>query len=226
MHQLIDKKNRILIYLIFLVVLSTINNKSLEIYKKKPIKPIKINVSGLSSNNNLEIKEELNKLYFKNIFFIDKEDIVQIISKYNLVEKYSIKKVYPKQVNIEIEQTKILAEIKGKNKFLVGSNGKLISNEYTDQALPILFGKFNSKEFLKFKEIIKNSKFKFKDFKAIFFFPSNRWDIQTLDGFLIKLPEKNLDEALNIAYKVIESNHFKDIKVVDLRISNHIVTEE
>ena len=226
MHQLIDKKNRILIYLIFLVVLSTINNKSLEIYKKKPIKPIKINVSGLSSNNNLEIKEELNKLYFKNIFFIDKEDIVQIISKYNLVEKYSIKKVYPKQVNIEIEQTKILAEIKGKNKFLVGSNGKLISNEYTDQVLPILFGKFNSKEFLKFKEIIKNSKFKFKDFKAIFFFPSNRWDIQTLDGFLIKLPEKNLDEALNIAYKVIESNHFKDIKVVDLRISNHIVTEE
>ena len=226
MHQLIDKKNKIIIYLIFLIILSTVSNKSLETQKKYPTKIIKIDVSGLSSSNNLEIKEDLNKLLFKNIFFINKEDIVKIISKYNLIETYSIKKIYPMQIIVEIEQTKFLAKIKANKNYLVGSNGKLISDEYSEEILPFLFGKFNSKKFLEFKKNIISSKFKFKDFKSIFFFPSNRWDIQTFSGYLIKLPEKNLDEALSIAYKVIESDQFKDIKVVDLRISNHIVTKE
>ena len=223
MHQLIDKNKRILIYLIFLIILSTISNKSLEVKKNYSVKINKITVSGLSNDNNLLIAKNLNNLLFKSIFFIDKNYIDTIVSEYNLIERYSVKKIYPTEVNIKIEPTKYIAEIRGSNKFLIGSNGKLISNEFTKELLPLFFGKFNSKKFLDFKKIIEKSEFEFKDFKSIFFYFSNRWDVQTTDGILIKLPKQNLKDALSIAYKIINDDQFKDKQVIDLRISNHVV---
>jgi cell division protein FtsQ len=223
MHQLIDKNKRILIYLIFLIILSTISNKSLEVKKNYSVKINKITVSGLSNDNNLLIAKNLNNLLFKSIFFIDKNYIDTIVSEYNLIERYSVKKIYPTEVNIKIEPTKYIAEIRGSNNFLIGSNGKLISNEFTNELLPLFFGKFNSEKFLDFKKMIEKSKFEFKDFKSIFFYFSNRWDVQTTDGILIKLPNQNLKDALSIAYKIINDDQFKDKQVIDLRISNHVV---
>ena len=223
MHQLIDKNKRILIYLIFLIILSTTSNKSLEIKKDYSVKINKISVSGLSNDNNLLITKKLNNLLFKSIFFLDKNYIDKIISEYNLIERYSVKKIYPTEVNIEIEPTKYIAEIRGSSKFLIGSNGKLISNEFTNKSLPLFFGKFNSKKFLDFKKVIEKSEFNFKDFKSIFFYFSNRWDVQTTEGILIKLPKNNLKTALSVAYKIINDDQFKDKQVIDLRISNHVV---
>ena len=129
MHQLTDKKNVILTYVIFLLLLSTISNKSLEIKKDYNILINEINVSGLSKNYNLLIEDNLNKLLFKNIFFIDEDNIRKIMSKYNLIESYSIKKIYPKRIDIQIKQTKFIAKISGTNIFIIGSNGKIIKNE-------------------------------------------------------------------------------------------------
>ena len=94
MHQLTDKKNKVLIYLIFLIILSTTNNKSLNIQKNYSTTINKISVSGLSNKQNLQITNKINKLLIRNIFFINEEDIDNIISEYNLVEKYSAKKIY------------------------------------------------------------------------------------------------------------------------------------
>ena len=56
-----------------------------------------------------------------------------------------------------------------------------------------------------------------------FFYFSNRWDVQTIDGILIKLPKKNLVEALSIAHKIIKDDQFRYNQVIDLRISNHVI---
>ena len=39
-----------------------------------------------------------------------------------------------------------------------------------------------SKKFLEFKQYIELSKFSFNEFKAVYFFPLNRWDILTIDN--------------------------------------------
>ena len=148
-----------------------------------------------------------------------------VISQYNLIEEYSIKKIYPEQINVEIKPTKIIAKIAGNNNFLVGSNGKLISNEYNDEKLPFLFGKFNSESFILFKNIVNKSEFNFKNFSSINYYSSNRWDIQTNNGILIKLPEENLIKALKAAHKIINNDKFKDVKIIDLRISNQIIMQ-
>jgi len=226
MHQLIGKKKKILIYLIFLIILSTTTNKSFKIQNNYSVMINKINVSGLSNDNNLKITKKLNDLLFTNILFINEEVIKKTISEYNLVETYSVKKIYPKKIKIEIEPTKFVARISGNNKFLVGSNGKLIKNETTNEKLPFLFGQFNSIKFLEFKKIIEKSKFNLLDFKSILFYASNRWDILTIDDVLIKLPEKNVSDGLRIAHKIIKDDRFKNDRILDLRIPNRIISKK
>tara|TARA_B110000046_G_C13009975_1_gene406223 strand:- start:1658 stop:2332 length:675 start_codon:yes stop_codon:yes gene_type:complete len=222
MHQLIDKKSKVIIYLILLFILSTTSKKSLEFQQNYSAKINKIQVSGLSNKINLQIRNRIKKLLHGNIFSINRDRIDKIISEYNLVELYSVKKIYPTKIEIKIEQTKFIAKISGSNKVLVGSNGKLIKQDI-NKRLPFLFGKYNSKKFLEFKKIIDNSAFKFNDLKSISFYPSKRWDITTIDNILINLPQDNLLQSLNLAYKLIIDDNFKKIKIIDLRVKNHVV---
>ena len=223
MHQSIGKKNKIIIYIIFLFVLSTTSEKISVQQKKYSLKIDKIEVIGLSNSKNLEIQNDLSSIFYQNIFLIDSKEINKIINKYNIIEEYNIKKICPSTLNIEIKSTKFLAKIVDGDQLFVGSNGKLISNEISDKVLPYMFGKFNSKEFLKFKENIKHSKFDFGDFKTVYFFPSNRWDVLTNDNILIKLPQKNIIELLNMGYEIIASTKFKNKNVIDLRMKNHLI---
>jgi len=224
MLQSTDKKNKIIIYLIFLFLLSTTSNKSLEFHQNYSAKINKIEVSGLSNSVNSQIRNKLEKLLNTSIFFINKDKIDKIISKHNLVEFYNVKKIYPRKIDIKIEQTKFIAKISGSNQVLVGSNGKLIKQEINEK-LPFLFGKLDFIKFLEFKKIIDNSAFKFNDLKSVSFYPSKRWDIVTSENILINLPQNNLLQSLNLAYKLIIDDNFKKIKIIDLRVKNHVVTK-
>ena len=209
--------------MVFLVLLSTTSGKFLEKQKKYTLKINDIKVFGLSVDKNLEIHNDLNSIFHQNIFLLGKEEINKIINKHNIIEEYNIKKTYPSTLNIEIKPAKFLAKISNHNNLIVGSNGKLISGEQSDKILPYIFGKFNSKKFLEFTENIELSKFNFVDFKAVYLFPSNRWDIITADNVLIKLPEKNVSTSLNIAHKIITNTQFKNKNIIDLRIKNHLI---
>jgi len=223
MHQLIDKKNKISVYLILFFLLSTISNKKLQIQSNNFNTNIEVEVHGLSNSANLKIKKKLEALSYKNIFLIDRESVYKVMSKYNLIENYNIKKNYPKTINIQIKPTKFIARVKNNKEFLIGSNGKLISNVSIDTTLPILFGKFNSNELLELKKNIDNSKFEFTEFKSIFFFQSMRWDLQTYDDVLIKLPQQNLPNALKTAFQIIKDKQLTKLQVIDLRISNQVI---
>ena len=222
MHQLIDKKNKIIIYLLLLFILSTTNKKFVENQNNYSSTINKINIEGLSNDDNSKISNELNNLFYKNILLVRKEEIQKVISRYNIIEEYSIKKIYPSTININIKPTKFIARLSS-NDQLVGANGKLIKDLGSNEILPYIFGEFNSNNFLKFKKNIVQSKFTFNKFKTLYFFPSNRWDILTYDNVLIKLPKNNISQSLNLAYKIINSNDFKNKDLIDLRINNHLI---
>ncbi len=224
MHQLIDKKNRIIIYILLLFILSTTSGKFLEDQSSFSSTINQINIEGLSNIDNKKISNELNNLFYKNILLIGREEIQKVISKYNAIDEYSIKKIYPSTININIKPTKFIARLSS-NDQLVGANGKLIEDKKNEMLLPYIFGEFNSQDFLDLKKKITQSKFTFTKLKTLYFFPSNRWDILTNNDILIKLPHDNLLESLNLAYKVISSNDFNDKKLIDLRMNNHLITE-
>ena len=142
-----------------------------------------------------------------------------------MVEQYSAKKVYPSTINIKIKPAKRIAVKNDDTKIFIGSNGKLIFDENMKKELPILCGEFNSKKFLEFRNVIKNSDFQFSDFKSIVFYVSKRWDIKTNNNILIKLPEKDIPEALKNAFMILKNNKLEINRVIDLRIPNRIIKQ-
>ena len=224
MHQLTDKKNKILIYLLLLLILSTTSGKFIENQHSYSLKINQINIQGLSNTDSKKISNELDYLFYKNILLVEKKEIKKILGKYNIIEEYNIKKIYPSTININIKPTKFVARLSS-NDQLVGANGKLIEDKENSEILPYIFGEFNSNNFLNFKKNILRSKFTFNRFKILYFFPSNRWDILTYDDVLIKLPKDNIFKSLNLAYKVINSNDFKNKNLIDLRINKHLVVK-
>ena len=224
MHQLIGKKKSLILYFFFLVVLSTTTNKTL--YKTENLFQIdNINITGIPLDNIEGLNDELYKTIEKNIFFLKKEVLKNSISEFNIVEKYSVKKIYPRELNINIKPTKFIAKISNKDDVLVGSNGKLISNKDFKKKLPSIFGKFNSNKFLELKIHLERSGFNFEDLKSLIYFSSGRWDILTNDNVLIKLPNKKIYESLHLAKKILNDDNFKMNKFIDLRISNQIIVK-
>ena len=222
MHQSTGKKNKIIVYLILLFILSTTNGKFAGSQNNYSSIDYKINIEGLSNIQNLKISNELSNLLYKDIFFMDKKEINNIMNKYNFIEEYSIKRIYPSTINVKIKPTKYLARSSNDNKLLVGANGKLIKNEENNEILPYIFGEFNSTDFLDLKKNIEQSKFTFKELKTLYFFQSNRWDILTNNDILIKLPLNNSLESLNLAYKIINNDNIEK-KIIDLRVKNHLI---
>ena len=226
MLQQIDKKQKLFIYLFFLLLLTTFNNLSLSNSEYLKLKINQIKVSGLSSENNLKISEQFNKLvHHKNIFFINKNYFVNILEKNNLIHSFKVTKIYPNSIEVQVKKTELLAVTDRNNKkFFIGSNGKLINFESYNKSLPYVFGKIKIKDFIELKKIIAKSKFNFEEISELYFFPSGRWDIKNNKGILIKLPEKNLLKALNLAYHITINEIFKNDKVIDLRIYNHVIS--
>ena len=222
MHQSIDKKNKIIIYVLLLFILSTTNGNFLEKQKSYSSTINEINIEGLSITDNSKIYNQLNNLFYKNILLVGKEEISEVIKKYNIIEVYNAKKIYPSKINISIKPTIFVARLSG-NDQLVGANGKLIEDRENNEILPYIFGEFNSQEFLNFKKNIALSNFTFTKFKTLYFFPSNRWDILTNDDILIKLPQDNISASLKLAYQILTSNDFRNKNLIDLRMNNILI---
>jgi len=225
MHQSTDKKKKIIIYLLFLFILSTTNAKFINDQNTLSSSVSKINITGLSERKNLEILNNLNSFLYESIFVISKDEIKKILEKHNIIQEFSIKKIYPTTLNIEIKPTKFIARFSNNGQYLVGANGKLIEDKNNNELLPYIFGEFNSLDFLLFKQNIEKSIFSFSNLKTLYFFPSGRWDILTDNDILIKLPQEHIVVSLNLSKKLIDNDNFKDNKFIDLRVKNHLVTK-
>jgi len=225
MHQSIGRKNKIIIYLLFLFILSTTSAKFINDQNALSSSVSKINITGLSERKNLEILNNLNNILYKSIFVISKDEIKKILEKHNIIQEFSIKKIYPSTLKIEIKPTKFIARVSNNGQYLVGANGKLIEDRNNSELLPYIFGEFNSQHFLSFKQNIEKSIFSFSNLKTLYFFPSGRWDILTDNDILIMLPQEHLVTSLNLSKKLIDNDNFKDNKFIDLRVTNHLVTK-
>ena len=223
MHLRINKK--IIIYFFLFIFFGTLNNKNLT--RIEYLKVEKINISGLDIDKKSDLIKDLNPFKFQNIFFLNETKIKKIIDSNPYVEKFSIFKKYPSEININIYTTEFVAYIKKNDGlFFLGSNRKLIKSDGRIEDIPYIFGNFDDNEFFILKDIIENSNFNYSEIKNLYFFPSKRWDIETHSGILIKLPNKKLKESLELSLKILSDIDFKNIKTIDLRQSKQIIINE
>ena len=213
---------RILFYFFLIIFLSSLNNKY---FFKIGLEPIdKIKIIGLEEAEMQDLLDNFKLLNLKNIFFLNKFEIIKKIESNKLVENYSVFKKYPSSLEVRIDKTKFLANIfKDGKSFVLGSNGKLIQTTNRNNNLPNIFGDYDKASFFNLLKFIKKSKFKLSDIKDLYFFKSGRWDIKTDQNVIIKLPKKNLEESLNLSFAVLNDNEFKDIKILDLRQDKQVI---
>ena len=214
------KSKKILIYFFLLLVVGSINNINLNGLKFQNINII--NIDGLDINNKLILLKKIENFNLNNIFLINKINLKDEIESNTLVENYSIFKRYPSSLDISIEKTQILAKInKNGQIFYIGSNGKFIKNDSLNNEPPFIFGNPDVFEFFKIKEIIDKSKISYTEIKNLYFFPSKRWDLELIDNTIIKLPNDNINFALNLAIEFLDDNKF-----IDARIKNQIILND
>ena len=213
------KSKKILKYFFLLLLVGSINNINLNDLKIHNIH--NVNIIGLDNEDKRYL---LNKVDFNlyNIFSINKDDLIKEIESNALVEKYFILKKYPSSLNINIEKTKFLAKInKNEEIFYLGSNGKFIKNDFSKKQLPFIFGNPDVIQFFSIKKIIDQSKISYKEIKNLYFYPSRRWDLELRDNTIIKLPNDNINLALNLAIEFLN-----DHKFIDARIKNQIILND
>jgi cell division septal protein FtsQ len=224
MHQRTNRK--IIIYLFLFAILASVNNFkyiNLQLFKIDFI-----NISGLNDMENSNLYDKIINYKKKNIFFIDNLEISKNINSNNLVEKFWVFKEYPSTININLIKTNFLGITKINNiDYLIGSNGKLIKKR-NDQVvdLPFIFGSIDANDFLILKGILDKSNFDASKIENFYYFKSNRWDIKTKKGLVIRLPSEVNVNLLNTVNQIIEDENFKNIKTLDFRQTNQIITYE
>ena len=218
------KYKNLLILSIFFIFLTSYNpfNK----YKNKslifPIK--KIVIENNKVTDQIEILKSVEYLKEKNILFIDREKIGKNLSKFDFIESFRIKKIFPNTIKINLEEKKPVAiHFKKRKKFYISSKGELIDYIKFDEYKELLevFGEgFNFKLFF---DNLEKLKFPIKQIKSLYYFEIGRWDINLKDGRVIKLPKEKYIESIDNFIKIKDDNNFTKFKLFDYRINKQLI---
>jgi len=76
------------------------------------------------------------------------------------------------------------------------------------------------------KEILDKSNFDTSKIENFYYFKSNRWDIKTKKGLIIRLPSEININLLNKATQIIEDENFKNLKTLDFRQTDQLIIYE
>ena len=216
-------KKRLIIGLLLLFLFSTYNIKfNKTFFSNLQIKKITIENNKIIKDK--EIKEKLSFLYETNFFFLRTKKIKKKLREIQFIESYQIKKIYPNNLIIKINEKKPIAIIqKSKQKNYFTARGELIDfrkiKKFED--LPTVFG--DEKSFSTFYVNLKNINFPFKEIKTFYLFESKRWDLLTLKNQLIKLPINNYNKSLLNFISLKDQANFEKYKIFDYRIKDQLI---
>ena len=87
--------------------------------------------------------------------------------------------------------------------------------------LPHVFA--NQDAFKVFYYDLKKIKFPLNNIRKYTLFETNRWDLETKNNIIVKLPSKNYIKSLKNYLDLSNKNSFKKYKVFDYRIDNQLI---
>ena len=215
-------KIRIIITATLLIFLTTISSKQKNFFSKFNINKIMIENNILIQEKDL--KNSLEPIFNKSLLFLESREIEKILIKHNLIESFKIKKKYPNTLKIKIFEKKPIAIlINKKRKFYLSEKIELIefNNLFNYQNLPYILG--SKDDFEIFYEKINKIDFPIKKIKKYIFYETNRWDLETTDDKIIKLPSKNYSKSLINYLNLTSKKEFKKYNIYDYRINDQLI---
>ena len=215
-------KKRKLIAVVLFILLTTITSQQKFFFSKFNLKEINIENNLLLSDK--DIKNLLVIFYNKNLIFLDNKEIEKALMQNSFIDSFNIKKIYPDTLKIKVFEKKPVAILFiKKKKFYLSEKIDLIEFKslkgYAD--LPHVFG--NLDQFKIFYNNINKINFPYTQIKKYVQYEVDRWDLETKNNILIKLPSKNYTKSLENYLSLSVKNDFKKYKVFDYRINNQLI---
>ncbi|OCW75362.1 hypothetical protein AKH19_07175 [Pelagibacteraceae bacterium GOM-A1] len=225
MLQSINKK-KIYFYLVSFLFISTIFNNNLISNLKNVFKIKEVEVENVKKEISENILLNTSFLKGENIFFVNKNFLIERLDKLNFIENINIKKKYPSIINIQAKETDLIAiTYFNQKKYFVGQNGnfiiaKQISNK---KKLPTIFGKFEPDDYIFLQRELLRQKIDLNEITRYYFHKNKRWDLYFANNIIIQLPNKNISEAINLFKKFTLKNNINSNTIIDLRIKNRLI---
>ena len=215
-------KKRIVIGLGLLILLTTITSQQKIVISKFNLKEINIENNILTKKK--DIKKLLFQIYNKNLIFLKNLEIEKALMQNSFIESFEIKKKYPNTLTIKIFEKKPIAILQyNKNKFYLSEKIELIKFENLSnyQNLPYVIG--SKEDFEIFYNSLNKINFPFDQIKKYTLYASKRWDLETVNNKLIRLPAKDYIKSIKNYLNLINNNDFKRYKLFDYRINNQLI---
>ena len=188
----------------------------------------KIEVIGLTNLNKDEILIFFNKFIDNSIFLVPVKEISNEIKKNKWIREVNIRNDYKNTLKVNIKEETPVGIYENNNQKILFSKNlvvlEILGKNHDYKNLISFYGEnsiINSKNLIsKIDQDIKQM------IQSLIFVENRRWNIRLKNKITLKLPEKNLEEAIK-NYKKIYSNlsnkDLKDIEIIDLRIPNQAI---
>ena len=215
-------KKRLVIALFLIILFTTINSQQRFITSQFDLKTIEIENNLLLKDN--DIKNLLISFYNKNLVFLKNNEVKKALMQNSLIESFIIKKKYPNTLKVKIFEKKPIAILfDKKNKFYLSEKIDLIEfkNLPNYQNLPYVLG--NKDDFKVFYNNLIKINFPLNVVKKYTLYETNRWDIETKNNQIIKLPSKNYLKSLKNFLILKSKNDFEKYKLFDYRINKQLI---
>ena len=215
-------KKRLVIALSLLILLTTYNSQHNFVISKFNLKTIVIKNNLLLKDK--DIKDLLIPFYNKNLIFLENNEVKKALMQNSFIESFNIKKKYPSTLNVKIFEKKPIAVLLNKkNKFFLSEKLDLIEfkNLPNYKTLPYILG--NKDDFKIFYNNLKKINFPLDIVQKYTFYEINRWDLETKNNQVIKLPSKNYTKSLENFLNLKSKNDFEKYKLFDYRIRNQLI---
>ena len=215
-------KKRLVIALFLLILFTTFNSQQKFIISYFDLKKIEIENNLLLKDN--DIKNLLISFYNKNLLLLNNNEVKKALMQNSLIESFNIKKKYPNTLKVKIFEKKPIAVLfDKKNKFYLSEKIDLIEfrNLPNYQTLPYVLG--NKDDFKIFYNNLKKINFPLNVVKKYTLYETDRWDLETKDNQVIKLPSKNYLKNLKNFLDLKSKNDFGKYKLFDYRISKQLI---
>lgn len=214
-----NKRNKLILLILFFVLLTTYNTDK-DIFKIFKIEKIVFkNTSLLETEVKNQVSDYLDQ---KSLLSLNYHHLNKLLFNSYWINNYKIKKKYPNQILIFIDEIQPVAYYKyDNNYFFLNSNLIKTKTKIIDKTgIPFLSGDYDKKNLKNIFSSLNNHPELSNNIKHIKFVDSKRWDL-FIDEVKIQLGRHNLDQQLSLAYKILKQK--KDIKILDMRIKNRIV---
>tara|TARA_X000000950_G_C13828880_1_gene625220 strand:- start:551 stop:1207 length:657 start_codon:yes stop_codon:yes gene_type:complete len=215
-------KKRLVIAISLLVLLTTIHSQNTFVISKFNVKKIIVENNFLLKDE--DIKNLLIPVYNQNLFFLKNIDVKKALLKNSFIESFNIKKKYPNTLKIRIFEKKPIALLfNDKKKFYLSERIDLIEfkNLPNYKDLPYVYG--NKDDFKIFYDNLKKINFPLDTIEKYTLYETKRWDLETKNNKIIRLPTKKYIESLKSYLSLKSKNGFEKYEIYDYRIGSQLI---